>query len=381
MIKRKDGLLEERYTDPETGKRHSFYGHTKAEVKQKMVDFQNRQEKGVTVDEGLDLFLAAKEKTVSYKTYEGYQAPAKRIRVQFGKEYANSIRPAQIQSFINTYAGKGYKKSTVQRPLDLLRMMYDHLITTPGTGVKENPTVGVRLPKNLKQDNRDLAPREAIETIKANVSHPFGLYPYFQMYSGLRDQELLALTAEDIDRENKTINVDKALSWQNNKPVIKETKTENGVRTVVLLSPLADVLPDFKGYLFSQNDDGEEPLTKCAFRKRWNRYCQDVGLAEFEIVKHKSPGKNGRTYEKKVWHNLIVPYQLRHEFATMCFDASLDPKDTADLMGHATETTTRKWYTHIQEQRRQQSRDQLESFVTGKSVVDGEEQSEQDTAV
>jgi len=366
MVKRKNGLLEARFNDPITGKRISVYGHSKSEVNRKISEYKDRQQKGITVNDGLDLWLAKKEKEVEYKTLEGYQAPVKRIREQFGSEYANTITPAQVQAFINGIAAKGYKRTTVQRPLDVLRMLYDFLIVTPGTAVKENPTTSVHLPKNLKQENRDLAPREAIETIKANVSHPFGLYPFFQMYSGLRDQELLALTDKDIDTEKMTISIDKALSWQSNKPVIKDTKTDNGVRTVVLLSPLAAVLPKFKGYLFS-TDGGKTPLTNTEFRSRWNGYCRDVGLAVCEIETHKSTGKNKRTYVKKIWHNTIVPYQLRHEFATMCFDAELDAKDAADMMGHASEETTRKWYTHIQEQRRKQTSNKLESFVTGKS--------------
>ena len=367
MIQRKDGLLEERITDPETGKRISFYGHSKSELKRKLTEYKDRREKGITVNAGLDLWLAKKEKEVTYKTYEGYQAPVNRIREQFGTEFANTVKPAQVQAFINEIAAKGFKRTTVQRPLDVLRMLYDFLIVTPGTGVKENPTNGVRMPKNLKQESRDLAPREAIETIKANVSHPFGLYPFFQMYSGLRDQELLALTDKDIDKKNKTISVTKALSWQSNKPVIKDTKTENGVRTVVLLSPLAAVLPKFTGYLFS-TDNGKTPLTNTEFRNRWNGYCRDVGLAVCEVQEHKSKGKNNRTYKKTVWHNTIVPYQLRHEFATMCFDAELDTKDAADMMGHASEETTRKWYTHIQEQRRKQTGNKLEDFVSGKAT-------------
>lgn len=365
MRKRKDGLIEERFIDEETGKRVSIYGHSKAEINKKISNYKDRREKGITINEGLDLWLAAKEKEISYKTYEGYKAPVKRIREQFGKEYANTITPVQIQAFVKGIAARGYKRTTVQRPLDILRMLYDFLITTEGSGVKHNPTAGVRLPKSLKQESRDLAPREAIETIKANVkTHPFGLYPFFQMYSGLRDQELLALTDKDIDLENKTINIDKALSWQSNKPIIKDTKTENGVRKVILLSPLAEVIPKFSGYLFS-TDGGKTPLTNTEFRRRWDGYCHDVGLATYEIVKHKSKGKNNRTYEKKVWHNTIVPYQLRHEFATLCFDAELDPKDAAELMGHSSEELTRKWYTHIQEQRKQQVGSKLEKFVSG----------------
>lgn len=368
MIKRKNGLLEDRFTDELTGKRISVYGRSPAEVKRKISNYKDRQAKGITVNAGLDLWLAKKEKEVSYKTYEGYQAPVKRIRTQFGDQYANTVTPVHVQAFINEIAARGYKRTTVQRPLDIIHMLYDFLITTEGSGVKENPALGVRMPKNLKQESRDLAPREAIETIKANVSHPFGLYPFFQMYSGLRDQELLALTDQDIDLENKIITVNKAVSWQSNKPVIKETKTESGVRKVVLLSPLAAVIPKFKGYLFS-TDGGKTPLTNTEFRNRWNGYCQDVGLATCEVQEHKSKGKNNRTYKKTVWHNTIVPYQLRHEFATLCFDAGIDTKDAADMMGHSSEETTRKWYTHIKEQRRKETGSKLEAFVTGQAEV------------
>ena len=367
MIKRPNGLLEERFNDPVTGKRVSVYGRSKAEVNKKISEYKDRIKKGPVMNEALDEWLAKKEKEVSYKTYEGYQAPIKRIKSVMGDDYANEVTPAQIQAFVNDLAKRGYKRTTVQRPLDVLRMLFDFLITKPGSGVKNNPTGGVRLPKNLQQESRDLAPREAIEIVKANVSHPFGLYAFFTMYSGLRDQELLALTDKDIDRKEKLIYINKALSWQPNKPVIKDTKTENGIRQVVLLSPLEAVLPKFKGYLFS-TDGGKSPLTQSEFRRRWNGYCRDVGLATYTIEEHKSGGKNNRTYKKRVWKNTIVPYQLRHEFATFCFDANLDPKDTADLMGHASEETTRKWYTHIQEQRRIKSSTALENYIAGIST-------------
>ena len=363
MFQRKsDNLWVERIPVPGKDKPVTITAKTKKLLNQKIMNYKTKCEEGLTVDEALDRWLEMKETKITYKTREGYNAPINRIRSAFGSKLAKDITPAQIQAFVNGIAAKGYKRTTVQRPLDILRMLFDFLITMEGSSIRYNPCSGVKLPGGLKQENRDLAPREAIEIIKANVSHPFGLYPFFQMYSGLRDQELLALTDKDIDRKNMTIRIDKALSWQSNKPVIKDTKTENGVRSVVLLSPLAAVIPKFKGYLFS-SDGGKSPLTNTEFRNRWNGYCRDVGLAVCEVQEHKSTGKNNRTYKKTIWHNTIVPYQLRHEFATICFDADLDPKDTADLMGHASEETTRKWYTHIQDQRREKSSDKLEKFI------------------
>lgn len=362
MFQRKDGLWVERVSVPGRKQPQIFYGKTQKIVKQKMLAWQKEQEKSLTVSEALDRWLEKRSGEVQYKTWEGYQAPAARIRAAFGNEPATELTPPRVQAFVNALAARGYKRTAVQRPLDMLRMLYDALITTEGSGVHTNPTAGVRLPKGLQQASRDLAPREAVEIVKRSLSHPFGLFAYFLMYSGCRDAEALAIRAEDI--HDGKIHITKALSWQTNQPVVKEPKTVNGIRRVVLLSPLADALPDFEGYLFSP-DGGKNPYTKTEFRARWNGYCRDVGLATCEIERHKSNGKNNRVYERKVWHNTIVPYQLRHEFATLCFDAGLDPADAADLMGHASEQTTRKWYTHIQDQRRETSANKLEAFVTG----------------
>lgn len=360
MFRRKDGLWVERVQIPGQRQPKTVYGKTQKIVKQKILALQQTQARGLTVSEALDLWLAAKEGEVEYKTIEGYAAPAQRIRDVFGGDRVGDLTPAQLQAFVNSLAARGYKRTAVQRPLDMLRMLYDFLITREGSNVRYNPTTGVRLPKGLTQESRDLAPREAVEIVKSSLAHPFGLFAYFVMYSGCRDAETLAIRAEDI--RDGYIYINKAISWQPNQPVIKEPKTVNGIRRIVLLSPLADALPEFTGYLFSP-DGGKRPYTKTEFRARWDGYCRDVGLATCKIERHKSKGKNNRVYERKIWHNTIVPYQLRHEFATLCFDAELDPADAADLMGHASEATTRKWYTHIQEQRRETSAQKLEAFV------------------
>ena len=357
MFQRSNGLWVERITVD--GKVKEITGKTQKIVNKKIYDYKTDHKQILTVNNALDSWLKRKEKEVSYKTYEGYQAPCKRIRDRFGECNVDDITPAQIQAFINDLAARGYKRTTVQRPLDILRMMFDFAITSPGSTLRANPCTGVRLPKGLQQENRDLAPREAIEIVKSSLWHPFGLFPFFIMYSGLRDQEALAIRDDDI-RDGK-IHVNKAISWQSNKPVLKTTKTENGIRSVILLSPLADALPKFSGYLFSA-DGGKTPLTQTQFRHRWNAYCKDVGLSVCETEKHYSH-TNNRVYEKKSWHNTIVPYQLRHEFASLCFDADLDPADTADLMGHSSEALTRKWYTHIKEQRREKSAGKLEAYV------------------
>lgn len=358
MKQRKDGRWEDTIAIPNSKKVKHFYGKTKGEVKRKMTEWQAAQDKGLIMSDALDAWLAEKEKTIQYKTYQGYQAPIKRLKEQFGDFAIKDITPAQIQAFVNLLASQGYKRTTVQRPLDILRMMYDYYITQPMSNVVVNPCSGVRLPSGLTQEMRELADEEKIQVIKDNVSHPFGLFPFFMMYSGLRDGEILAITDKDI--KDGYISVTKEVSWQTNQPVIKKPKTLNGIRKVVLLKPLENALPQFKGYLFSA-DGGVSPLSSTQFRHRWNGYCRDVGLCWFEEIKH--TGSNGHIYTRKVQHNTIVPYQLRHEFATTCFEAELDPKSVADLMGHASETMARKVYTHMKDKKRKVDTEKLQNYI------------------
>lgn len=366
MYQRKDKTWQDQLPIPGTKKYKYFYGKTKAEVKAKMAAWQAEQDNTLTMSLAIEPWLESKEKTVKYKTLEGYKAPIARIKETFGDIRIEEITPAQIQAFINDLAAKGYKRTTVQRPLDVMRMVFDYHITRPGSAIKYNPCAGVRLPSGLKQEARELASREDIELVRKGLSLPFGLYAYLLMYTGLRDNEALALCDTDFDFKNDIIHIRKNVSWQPNKPVISTPKTVNGIRTIPLLSQLKGALPKWKGYLFSANG-GVTPLTQTEFRKRWNGYCRKAGLADSHVEEH--IGKNKHKYKKTVWENRIVPYQLRHEFATICFDAGLDPKAVADIMGHADEEMARRIYTHIKNTRRQKDSKKLQDFVNSQSFL------------
>lgn len=364
MYKRKDGLWADAVAVEGEKRPRYFYGKTQAEVKKKIAAFQAEKAKGLTVAAALDEWYESREPLVSYKTLEGYRSPIKRIKAAFGEQQLADISPAQIQAFIKGIAQQGFKRTTVQRPLDVLRMCYDYFITKPGSKLRDNPCASVHVPDGLTQESRDLMTAEQKQKVLAALGLDFGLYACFMMFSGLRDGEIMAITDKDIDLVNDTIKVCKSVSWQPNKPVVKEPKTENGVRIVPLLAPLKAALPEkWSGYLFSL-DGGLTPLTQIAFRRRWDKWCREAGLATSEMVIHETIGKNGkRRYKKLVWHNEIVPYQLRHEFATILFDAAIDTKDAAEMMGHSDEELTRKIYTHIRESRRKDKFADLRNYV------------------
>lgn len=337
---------------------------TKKALKEKVSAYTIQSNKGYTVREALELWEKSKEDVVSYKTLEGYRSPMQKINAAFGDCYASEVTPAQIQALINGIAAEGYKVSTVKRPLHVLSMLYDWLITQPNTVVTSNPCVSVKAPQKLTQSHRELADAKDVDRIRNGVDLKFGLFAYLLLYTGLRKGEALALTYTDFDFSGSKILVNKSVSWQTNKPVIKEPKTESGNREVVLLTQLRDKLPKkWKGYLFSA-DGGKTPLTQIQFRHRWDTYCKVAGLCDVTYETHTNPN-NKHTYKKAIYKSRVVPHQLRHEFATICLDAGLDEIDTQEIMGHASINTTHAIYQHIKESRREKTTDKLQNYLNG----------------
>ena len=154
----------------------------------------------------------------------------------------------------------------------------------------------------------------------------------------------MPLTFDDIDFENKTISVSKVLVFNSNVPTVRHsTKSDAGTRIVPLLAP-AEVL------LLSQKTEGllfpgkNGLMTKGEFDKGFERYKKQSGIS-------------------------CTSHQLRHYFATICFDAELAEKDVQDIMGHSRISLTHDIYTHIRKQRKKDSVDKLNRFLSGGNIT------------
>ncbi len=334
MVKRKDGRWQERLTYEVNGapqKPRYFYGKTKKEVLAKISDFKAQLASGrifeVVAWEWLD------QADISEKTEQTYRTVVTQLCSHFGKTPTRQISPADVAAFVKAISDGRYARRTVQMRADLLRMIFDHAIFKGDASV--NPAATIKLSKRLRVEHRQLAPDSSIQAIRDHVGDDFGLFAFFLLHTGLRPGELLGLRWEDVDLDARLIHVRRAVSYPSNQPLIKDPKTEAGTRDVILLDALAAKLTPGDGYIFG----GEKPLTKTQYRKRWETYVATAGVT-------------------------AIPYQLRHEFATICFDAGLDAKDTQHLMGHASITTTRNVYTHIRESREQISAQKLNDYVS-----------------
>lgn len=360
MIKLKDGRYRER-----VGNKY-FYGHTKSEVTKKIAAWSVEQQKGLKFSQTIDMWDDYRRELVErgkleYNTYSSNKSSVARLREQFGDYYIRKITPAMVDAYIQSVDGA---KRTVQMRLDVLNMVFRFGIVKGHLDV--NPCDAVGLPKGLVSKKRTLPSDDVIAKVKAGRDIKFGLFAYFMLYSGLRRGELLALRWSDIDFDLEQIHVQRAMYWEVNQPRLKEPKTDAGKRIVPLLIPLVECLnpPKRDGYIFASDDGGM--MTQTVFRRRWNMYCREAGIAKATVTSH--VGKNGQLYRRVRYTNDLEPHQLRHAFATILFEADVSEQDAMDILGHSSIKVTKDIYTHIKNSRRCMTAKKLNQHIarTGK---------------
>lgn len=325
-----------------TYKLKSVYGHTEEELQEKISKLIYEAEKehaeflkpkfGKVADD----WYEEHSKEIGTYTSDCYNAPLKNLKSEFSDTPIADITTKDIQNFINNMSKKGFAKHTIALRRIVASLVFDYAILQGY--VQYNPVLATKLPKNAPVKKRELPKQDDIEKVKNSVNLPFGLFAYLCLYTGCRRGEALALKYSDIDFENDLININKVVVFENGKPKIENrAKSSSGIRTIPLLNPLKEVIDKKKhGYIFPGAES--ELMALSEFNIAWSRY-------------------------RKIADISLTPHQLRHAFATICFDAGLEEKDTAQIMGHSKIELTMNIYTHIKESRKQESANKLNAYL------------------
>ena len=321
-----------------------FYSNKKSDkeaqkdILQQMIKYQQKEQSNKTFESVAESWNEEYRKTVSDINYNKNTRTAyKRIKEYFSYiKNIEELTARDINVFISVLVKKGYYKKTITNHKSILNMICRHAVINGFT--KYNPVADIKLPSNLPKTARKMPDTDQIKEIPKHNSG-FDLLPIFLLYTGCRKSEALAIRRESINFEKRTIKISHHIIHDGNNPIYENIlKTENSEREVILIDKLAEIIPKkFTGFLFSMNGDGKEPLTKKAYEKRWESYCKKYNLT-------------------------VTAHQLRHAYATMLFEAGIDIKDAQELMGHSDINLTRQIYTHIRNERKEETKRKLNSF-------------------
>jgi integrase len=327
MYQRSDGLYEKKVTI--NGKRVVFRGKTEREIFQKIAAHQEKAERGLTFEDMANEWWEDKEPRLSPNSVGGYNAALRRAIERFGDAPLQEINATQIRSWLNHLGKQGFARKTVSNHLIVITGIFSW--ACENRNYKENPSTLVHVPDGLTKKRRKMPTSEEIFAIQAAKNNPDGLFFYFLLYTGLRRGEALALQWKDIDADQNVIRVTRSLYYAgHNKGSFKAPKSDAGEREVIYLDRLKGALEPHRSTPESFVFGGDSPLTYKALQCLLKRYCKQTGLN-------------------------VTPHQLRHAFATLCFEANIPEKTAQGLLGHAQLSTTMDIYAELRDRKRMEA--------------------------
>ncbi|MBR4442553.1 MAG: site-specific integrase [Clostridia bacterium] len=319
-------------TDPETGRRvrKAFYGHTLKEAQAKADAFKR------AMADGFD--MAAREQPVSQwaeqwlRVYGSKGAPGtilaretrvRRLVASLGHLRLCDVRQIHVQQYADSLLS--LSAGTVRNYRNIAQAVFRAAVQN--RIIAFDPTLGVSWGGTRSGTHRALS-REEIAAISAHwYEHPMGAPVILMLYAGLRRGEALGLRWQDVDLAAGVLHIRHALrvGMDHNSLEMAAPKTLSSERDVAILPIVRTVLvqlPHDSEYLFPTY------RTASAFMYAFSSFVEHM-----------------RRYLGPAF--VLRAHDLRHTFASMCYDANVDVKTAQALLGHATPQITMQVYTHL----------------------------------
>lgn len=228
---------------------------------------------------------------------------------------------------------------TVRHYFDALSTMYDKAVQWEVC--ERNPCTKAGRPKAVKRTAHFLSEERAIELIGCLRDEPNRCYRIavlLGLLCGLRLGEVGALTLDDIDWEEGTIDISKALNYSPDEGSYEaDPKTAAGRRIVTLPASMMDMLREERQYQAEAS-----VLAKGFWVNSRHLLHADNGAA----LHHDTPSRWFRKFADSHGFEGIRFHDLRHTHATILIANNIDVVEVAGRLGHEDANTTLKIYAH-----------------------------------
>ena len=373
-------------------KRKYFYGDTLKEARAARDEWLAEQERRakVTVADAdvtmrvwgkmwLDSVAGTSQHTTHYgkvtaiRQQNKFTFYADDVPVALGDLRVCDVRPIHVQAYMRSLDNKS--RSTIAQRRYVLKSMLNAAVHN-GI-IDKSPWQDVRCPRGT-YEGHDALPEEMQQQIADTWSkHRVGIWALLMLYTGMRREELAALDVADVNLKDKTIYVHSAAVLKEGGR-IKPTKTTAGTRTIPILpqleGPLAEAIGGRTTGRICLSAAGE-PLMESSFKRAWDSYmlvlerkqnglepCEDTHGYRREAVRKKF-AQEGKAYKEL---QRFTPHDLRYTYATILYDAGVDVKTAAALLGHDDIQVTMGIYTQLSRKKQQQGVNALLKYMRKK---------------
>lgn len=265
----------------------------------------------ITFSEIFELWKAEKYPKISENTRNGYNAAYKNSESLHKKKFAE-LKLADLQRVIDYIRAAGSGYSTQKKARVLFGQLYAYAIKYDM--IDKDYSSYVTLDRDIRKYPKEpFTSRQINKLQKLEPEMPYTDTVLMMIFSGVRVGELLNLRCRDVRIRERYL-------------IVTESKTEAGRGRVVPIS--RKTLPYFAARL--ENGRGAQHLIRSADGEKIPYHAYRV---LFSRVMNAAKQKH-------------TPHECRHTCATLLDNAGANETSIKRILGHASQSITKKVYTH-----------------------------------
>ena len=219
--------------------------------------------------------------------------------------------------------GKPYSTTYLKTVHNQLSALFNHAIKY--YGLQSNPAAKAgNMGSEERKEMLFWTKAEYLKFADAMMGKPISYYAFEMLYwCGIREGELLALSASDFDFTNSTVTISKSYQRLKGQDVITTPKTKKSNRVIKMPQFLCEELQDYiKMFYSAEKDDRIFPISKHYLHSEMDRGCKQAGVKRIRI------------------------HDLRHSHISLLIDMGFSALAIADRVGHESIDITYR-YAHL----------------------------------
>lgn len=260
-----------------------------------------------------------------------------------GEKQMNEITTVDIIKWQNTLLNQDYKPTYLRMIQNQMMALFNH--AEKFYDLKDNPCKKVDKMGRSNAKELNFWTKDEYEQFIQCFSPDEEMYRIiFQMlfWRGCWVGELLALTSQDIDFENGTVNISKTYYRRNQTDYVTPPKTESSNRKITIPKFLAEEMRDFVDRQYELTPENRIfPITDRAIQKKMKQKMEQANLKPIRM------------------------HDLRHSHIALLIEKGMQSLVFAQRVGHDSVNTTMDIYGHLYPNKQKQVADLLNAEATG----------------
>ena len=252
----------------------------------------------------------------------------------------------------------GLSPKTIQNHHMLLKDFFTYAVKK--YHLPENPAIGTERPRVHIPKMRVLDPDELVIFLQEVIRETQRVAIIFDLFTGLRLGELLALEIADVDPKTQTVEVLRNLARVStdaidvNNPSIKIINYNPEKKTHIIVQEFPKTETSSRSMPIS--DDLFELLVRHVFFLEQSNWPNPGNLlfpsTKGTYIDPKSYAIRLSAISKRCEIKNVNPHALRHTFASRLVEQKVPLTTVMELMGHASVTTTQRYVEVLKEEKR-----------------------------